>query len=149
MARATETSWRAVVTYHESAYPVRPWSHQRSGSMIRIRIRGSVPLEYGSGFCYFLQWLSRCQRKIRVSYAQFFFAYYSIYSRYIYISLQRYQIIQKFTKMLKSRFFLGFLLLVGRNRILIRRNIKDPNSGGPKNYAWDPDPKKWAYLARP
>ncbi len=35
--------------------------------------------------------------------------------------------------MLKSRFFLGFLLLVGRNRILIRRNIKDPNSGGPKS----------------
>jgi hypothetical protein len=45
-------------------------SQQCSGSvkfLIRIRIRGFVPLDYGSGSysgsCYFLQWLSRCQRK--------------------------------------------------------------------------------------
>jgi hypothetical protein len=31
--------------------------------LIRIRIRGSVPLDYGSRSCYFLQWLSRCQQK--------------------------------------------------------------------------------------
>jgi hypothetical protein len=42
---------------------------------VRIRIRGSVPLTYGSGFgpgsCFFRQWLTRCQknkifRKIKV-----------------------------------------------------------------------------------
>ncbi len=34
----------------------------------RIRIRGSVPLTYGSGsgFCSFRQWLSRCQQKISI-----------------------------------------------------------------------------------
>jgi hypothetical protein len=56
VGRWTEPNWRAiryVVTYNELAYPMRPWSHQRSGSMIRIRIRGSVPLDYESGFCYF------------------------------------------------------------------------------------------------
>ncbi len=30
---------------------------------IRIRIRGSVPLECGSGFCSSLEWLARCQQK--------------------------------------------------------------------------------------
>ncbi len=40
------------------------------GVLISIRIRVSVPPDYGSGSdprsgsCYFLQWLSRCQQKI-------------------------------------------------------------------------------------
>ncbi len=30
--------------------------------LVRIRTRGSLPLTYGSGFCFF-QWLTRCQQK--------------------------------------------------------------------------------------
>ncbi len=31
--------------------------------LVRIRIRGSVPLTYGSGSCFFRLWLTRCQQK--------------------------------------------------------------------------------------
>jgi hypothetical protein len=31
---------------------------------VQIRIRGSVPLTYGSGSYFFRQWLTRCQQKI-------------------------------------------------------------------------------------
>ncbi len=43
------------------------WEFQIRDVLIRIRIRVSVPLKYGSrsGFCSsFLHWLSRCQSKI-------------------------------------------------------------------------------------
>jgi hypothetical protein len=46
--------------------------------LIRIRIRGSVPLTYGSRFgsgsCFFRQWLTRCNKKSY--FFQSFFAYY-------------------------------------------------------------------------
>ncbi len=49
---------------------VDPWHF----GTVRIRIRGSVPLTYGSGSCFFRQWLTRCQQKI--IFFQRFFAYY-------------------------------------------------------------------------
>ncbi len=42
--------------------------------LVRIRIRGSVPVTYGSGSCVFRQWQTRCQQK--KLYFQSFFAYY-------------------------------------------------------------------------
>ncbi len=38
------------------------------GARIQIQIRGSVPLDSGSGSCFFLKWLPRCQQNIYFSY---------------------------------------------------------------------------------
>jgi hypothetical protein len=38
--------------------------------LVRIRIIGSIPLTFGSGSCFFHQWLARCQLKI--IYSKFF-----------------------------------------------------------------------------
>ena len=39
--------------------------------LVRIRIRWSMSLTYGSGSCFFRQWLTRCQQKI-IFFAKFF-----------------------------------------------------------------------------
>jgi hypothetical protein len=48
--------------------------HANGNILMRIRIPGSVPLDYGSGSCAFLQWLSRYQQNCRnQGFSQIFF----------------------------------------------------------------------------
>ncbi len=53
--------------------------------LVRVRIRGSVPMTYGSGSCFFRQWLTRCQQKY--VFKKVFGSL--LFSRYIYLSFHR------------------------------------------------------------
>ncbi len=70
---------------------------------VRIRICGSLPLDYESGSCSFLQWLSRCQQKIVffLCFVLFYFLY-----RYIYISLLNIKLLRSH----KTEVFFNFLV---------------------------------------
>ncbi len=81
---------------------------------IRIRnwIRGSMPLTYGSGSCYFRHWPSRCQQKTNLK--KRFSAYYFLKVHLLNFS----KIISQKEVTQESKFFLLFLL--GDRRIRIR-----------------------------
>jgi hypothetical protein len=66
--------------------------------LIWIWIRGSRSLTYGSGSCFLGKWLTRCQQKIS------FFAYTSVFKD---------KKSKRSHKIVKSRFFLLFLLVDG------------------------------------
>jgi hypothetical protein len=92
---------------------------------IRIRIRGSVPLTYRSGFgSCFLSVVDKISTRI------FFFKVFLFITfwRYIFVSLQR----QKVKKISQNSRNQGFLLLV-YGKILIRTNNNGSGSRRPKN----------------
>ncbi len=88
--------------------------------LVRIRIRGSVPLTSGSdsGSCYFLQWPSRWQKKKKIF--QCFFAYYILKLHLYHFSKLKNH--KEVTKQQEIRFFLPFLF--GNRRIRIRIRIR-------------------------
>jgi hypothetical protein len=82
-----------------------------------LRVRGSVPLTYGSGFRFFRHRLTRCQQ-----------TYVFLLSTFITIFKDKKRSKIIFKKY--SRFF--FMLADGRIRIQIRTNIDGSGSGEPK-----------------
>ncbi len=85
--------------------------------LIRIRIRGSIPLDYGSGPYSFLQWL-------QYSIGWIFMLFCFVLTLGIFIASYL-----EFTSVLKIKGFLHFLLVDGR----IHLNNYGSGSGRPKN----------------
>ncbi len=92
--------------------------------LVGIRIRWSVLLDYGSGpkSCSFLQILSRCLQKIIFS-SQICFAYQLPKIPYVYINLQRKQVIKKLQNFRNQGFSL-FLLVHKRIWILTNNYVR-------------------------
>jgi hypothetical protein len=70
-SRLVFSSWWLI--YFHASKPDFLGFSSVSNPFVVIRICGSVPLDYGSGSCSFLHWLSRCQQKI--SFFQVFFCF--------------------------------------------------------------------------
>ncbi len=109
--------------------------------LVRIRIRGSVTLTYGSGSCFFRQWLTRCQQKIFFC-SNFFLLITATCWRSSKIKSQEevkkqfFGIWNQSHKIVEIMVFLTFLLVDGRygSRSGSVQIMTDPDSGGPNIY---------------
>jgi len=97
---------------------------------IQIRILGSVPLDYGSGSCSFLQWLSKCQQKLSV-----FKVFCLLLTVGTISSIFKDKVIKK-SQNCGNQGFSKFLCLMmeGSGIISEQKKITDPDSDHPKNF---------------
>jgi hypothetical protein len=101
--------------------------------LVRIRIRGPVPLTYGSGSCLVRQWLTRSQQKI-CFFFQSDFAYYVLFDgTFTSVFKGKTSIRSKNNAVVETKYFLTVLFLLVDGRIRIRTNNDGSGSGRPKN----------------
>ncbi len=108
--------------YHNS------WRTTLETDHLHIRCSGSVPMDYGSGTCSFLQWVSKC--KLKISFLQSFLliSYFrSILRRSSKITSY---LVSRSHKTLKLLIFIGFFACYWKgNRICFRIRINNYGFG--------------------
>ncbi len=97
---------------------VDPWH------LVRIRIRGSVPLIYGSGSCFCRQWLTRCQQKI-----SFFASYFLKVCTFTSVFKEKKSKRSHNVMEIKVFPYLFCLLMEGSGSL---QKLTNPDPGGPK-----------------